>query len=89
MTERRKTNLFEKVWYLVEKGWFGFVALLGLVGCAFFAVMVLETVSVLFIDSPNTPPTMAGGLAANSACRLFVTDSLETPATAVFGSRLG
>jgi hypothetical protein len=42
-----------------------------------------------FLEPTHKPPDLLGGQAACSACLQFVTDSLETPSTAVFPSRFG
>jgi hypothetical protein len=42
-----------------------------------------------FLEPTHKPPDVFGGQAACGACLQFVTDSLETPATAVFPSRFG
>lgn len=66
-------------------------AILGVMAVMVLASIALEHALLLVVDSStNTPPpAMGGGHAAYSACRRFVTDSLDTPATAKFASRFG
>jgi len=58
------------------------IFLAALVGIGYLAYWSL-------LGPTHKPPDVLGGQAAYSACVQFVTDSLETPATAVFPSRFG
>ncbi len=58
------------------------IFLAALVGIGYLAYWSL-------LGPTHKPPDALGGQAAYSACVQFVTDSLDTPATAVFPSRFG